>query len=317
MIDKKTFLEKFKISGAEFKKSEITWKELTAIYNDFETQRTALEITAKAITDTLISAKIAHSVRWRVKDSLHLLEKIIRKRNENSKRIIDKSNYQKEITDLVGIRVLHLFKSDWESIHDFIEKKWTPNEATANIREGDDTALFEKKKCTIKKHEFGYRSVHYIVESSASNQTHLAEVQVRTIFEEAWSEIDHDIRYHDEEKNPLLSQFLDIFNRLAGSADEMGTFIKALQDQINTFKKEISDKNNKVFELKKKIKALELDTNTTQDLNNDLDNLNRRNNNLFHPSISNIQTLINHGLNSQDLSNMVITPFALATILKK
>jgi hypothetical protein len=61
----------------------------------------------------------------------------------------------------------------------------------------------------------------------------LAEVQVRTIFEEGWSEIDHRIRYPYDMDNLLLSQFLVIFNRLAGSADEMGSFIRFLKRELD------------------------------------------------------------------------------------
>ena len=59
------------------------------------------------------------------------------------------------------------------------------------------------------------------------------EMQVRTVFEEAWSEIDHIIRYPYDVNNPILNEYLSIFNRIVGSADEMGTFIKNLKIQLS------------------------------------------------------------------------------------
>lgn len=53
-----------------------------------------------------------HSVRWRIKQPEHLMAKIIRKRNNGAEKYnkISVDNYQKIVTDLIGIRVLHLFK---------------------------------------------------------------------------------------------------------------------------------------------------------------------------------------------------------------
>ena len=60
------------------------------------------------------------------------------------------------------------------------------------------------------------------------------EIQVRTVFEEAWSEIDHIIRYPYDVDNPVLTEYLAIFNRIVGSADEMGMFIKKLKKEVGT-----------------------------------------------------------------------------------
>jgi hypothetical protein len=74
--------------------------------------------------------------------------------------------------------------------------------------------------------------VHYVLKSQPAKPVHLVEVQVRTLFEEGWSEVDHQVRYPRLNDNPHLAEFLTIFNRLAGSADEMGTFIKALSHHL-------------------------------------------------------------------------------------
>lgn len=99
------------------------------------------------------------------------------------------------------------------------------------FRDGDPPELlasFRDAGCDVKNHPFGYRSLHYVVKSQPDKKLRLAEIQVRTIFEEGWSEIDHRLRYPLHSSDPFLSHFLTIFNRLAGSADEMGTFINSL-----------------------------------------------------------------------------------------
>ncbi|HHQ4619896.1 TPA: hypothetical protein ACSP2N_003953, partial [Aeromonas veronii] len=51
-------------------------------------------------------------------------------------------------------------------------------------------------------------------------------------FEEGWSEIDHVVRYPNFSNNQHVSNFLQIFNRLSGSADEMGSFAKQLAKEL-------------------------------------------------------------------------------------
>ena len=83
-----------------------------------------------------------HSVKTRIKDMRHLMEKLIRKTpnrrekyGEDFKFTVD--NYKDEITDLLGIRVIHIFKEDWEEIHNFITSMWNVMEIVANVREDD------------------------------------------------------------------------------------------------------------------------------------------------------------------------------------
>jgi putative GTP pyrophosphokinase len=75
----------------------------------------------------------------------------------------------------------------------------------------------------------GYRSVHYILDSSLTKKTRKVELQVRTIFEEGWSEVDHKIRYPRISDDKVLSQYLTDFNLLAGLADSMSDFVFVLK----------------------------------------------------------------------------------------
>lgn len=224
------FLKKYKISRGGLASARIPWKSLEQITADYQTQSGELHAAATYISDRLRAVKEVHSLKFRVKDPEHLAEKVIRKMATNADLTIDVNNYREGITDLVGIRALHLFKEDWPTIHDFIAATWELHETpSANVRRGDPDEMlemFRARGCEVHEHEFGYRSVHYVVKSQPGREVVLAEIQVRTIFEEGWSEIDHQIRYPYDRDNAVLSQFLVIFNRLAGSADEMGSFIR-------------------------------------------------------------------------------------------
>lgn len=281
MISKKEFLIKYNVSNEDFQKTDLKWSELEKIYNHFEEIRHEFEPTAKDIVERLLSVKRVHSVRYRIKDSEHLIEKIIRKKIENKNRKYTVDDYVSKIDDIIGVRALHLFKDDWDEIDSYIADTWkTKEKPTANIRSGDPedyVKRYEDKNYKIKEHKYGYRSVHYIIESSPTKQSFVAELQVRTIFEEAWSEIDHTIRYPYDLDNPILKQYLLMFNRLAGNADEMGTYIKFLQLELNkkdeSYEKKISEREKLIEELKTKIEKLKIDKKTKTELGTSLDHL--------------------------------------------
>lgn len=268
------FLKKYKISEEDFATTSLQWDKLMEIYDDFKSRAQELELAADLISSSLKKVNKVHSVRQRIKDPEHLIEKIIRKRLENQDRHITLENYTEEITDLIGIRAIHLFKEDWESIHDYISKTWDLAEnPKANIRKGDSGDLidnFKKKDLDIKEHKYGYRSIHYLIEVKPYKIKYITEIQVRTIFEEGWSEIDHEIRYPYYIDNPILANYLVIFNRLAGSADEMGSFVKFLCGQLNNIEdchtKELEEKNKMIDELKDTINQLQINETEKEDL---------------------------------------------------
>jgi len=256
MIGQSDFLDKYRIDREKFLACGLDWDELSKIAIDYDRFRPHVEPTAKYIADCLRQVDAVHSFSIRLKEPEHLIEKIIRKKLEDSSLDFSVENYRTNITDLIGIRALHLFKEDWIQIHDFITGKWELREKPiANIRKGDSESFvneFKEKGCEIKEHRFGYRSIHYLVQSQPARDLHLAEIQVRTIFEDGWSEIDHRIRYPYDVDNPILSQYLFIFNRLAGSADEMASFVRLLKSNFE-------EKDRAIKELREQVKKLKIE----------------------------------------------------------
>jgi len=66
--------------------------------------------------------KISHSLRSRVKEEEHLIEKIIRKVVSKPDKYdgINEDNYYKLVTDLLGFRIIILNQNDWEQVHEMI-----------------------------------------------------------------------------------------------------------------------------------------------------------------------------------------------------
>jgi len=215
-----------------FEATGLDWTLLDSIREDHARASGELEQAMEYIAGRLRPVPAVHSLKMRVKNPEHLVVKIVRKKAERPELDFRVDSYHEHITDLIGIRALHLFKDEWRAIHEFVRATWeTAEPPTAYFRNGDPPELIESFRsagCETKEHPFGYRSVHYLIRSQPARRVQIAELQVRTIFEEGWSEIDHRVRYPRLSQDPYLGGFLTIFNRLAGSADEMGTFTKAL-----------------------------------------------------------------------------------------
>ena len=73
-----------------------------------------------------------------------MIEKIIRKRLSGFETEITCDNYTQYITDLIGVRVLHLFKEDWTKIHTYLKEHWEfAEEPTAYFRHGDSDRILK------------------------------------------------------------------------------------------------------------------------------------------------------------------------------
>lgn len=281
---KEEFFSKFSLSDEALEKCGLTWDDLVQIGRSHLERVDGLRHTANDIAERLRALESVHSVSVRIKNPAHLMEKIVRKKCFAPTREITLKTYQTEITDLIGIRVLHLFKLDWLPIHEFISTNWdfieTPK---ANVRAGDTPGIiemYEKRGCEVLTHPAGYRSVHYLIESQPTKEVVVAELQVRTIFEEGWSEIDHRVRYPYDISNPVLNELLEVFNRLAGSADEMGSFVQMLKESLALRDKqaalEKASYEETVRTLKEQIATLDIDVRQKRELEKRVQELEER-----------------------------------------
>lgn len=259
---KEEFLKKYPSIEEEIIKNNIEWNVLKDIYDDFNIYKGTYETQADFISNILRTHNKIHTVKSRVKDTERLIEKVIRKTEDRKLKYGEDfqfsiDNYKEEINDLIGIRAIHIFKQDWEDIHKFILDTWKVIEITANIRDGDDRKGFEDLGIEIKSRKSGYRSVHYLIEFYPTSQKVIAEVQVRTIFEEGYGEIDHQLRYSHNEIPKVLAENLLLFNRIAGSADEIASFINLLNKDLGEmerkYNKEIEAKDKEINRLKSEI----------------------------------------------------------------
>ncbi len=105
-----------------------------------------------------------------------------------------------DVTDLVGARIVTYFAGDVDKVAKVIE-----DEFSIDLEHSRDP------RAAIEPDRFGYLSLHYVVTVSAARllQTEWArfsgftfEIQIRTILQHAWAEIEHDRGYHTPDDLP-------------------------------------------------------------------------------------------------------------------
>lgn len=171
---------------------------------------------------------IIHSTRSRLKDDEHLAEKIRRKRTDG--KILNHTNLLSSITDFAGLRILHLHQNQFDEIHNFITSKikaknWKLLEKPiAYTWDPDSDSYFKKFGLRTAVKASYYTSVHYVIAPANDEKGISCEIQVRTLFEEAWGEIDHSINYPmptqilaNIEQLRVLSRLVSTGSRLADS----------------------------------------------------------------------------------------------------
>ena len=131
----------------------------------------------------------------------------------------------KQITDLAGIRVITYFPGALVDIDRLLSDEF-------EILEKSDKGVE-----LIEDERFGYQSIHYLVKVS-SNRVCLAEyerfsgavaeVQVRTVLQHAWAEIEHDIQYKSSKTIP--AEIRRRFMALAGMLEMADREFQAIQD---------------------------------------------------------------------------------------
>ena len=252
-MDKQTFLKTYRLAEEDLIEANISWEELARIEAEYrKIEHSLREIGKSFIDEYLYDIETAgiHSYRYRTKDAEHLLEKIGRKRKENPEKfaLLDHTNYYKFVTDLIGIRVFFLYREDWKYFHRYLTSRFENDPALYirdRLRDFDenpdhfylaecpraykrtgDSKIYDSKEIEIITDGI-YRSLHYIVKYKG----HYIEIQGRTLFEEGWGEVDHDIVYKDAEDDEMLRDYSKLLNRLSGLADEMSSYFRRMKHE--------------------------------------------------------------------------------------
>lgn len=174
------------------------------------------------------SPQIVHSVRSRLKDLQHLREKIQRK--SSTEDPITPENIFDRATDIAGVRVLHLYQAQFTQIHRAINQKldsqdWVLYEdPKAYTWDPESRGFFENQGLKVEVKESLYTSVHYVIKPRKDSPVS-CEIQVRTLLEEVWGEIDHLVNYPEPTDNITCRDQIGVLARLVGAGSRLADSI--------------------------------------------------------------------------------------------
>lgn len=192
-----------------------------------------LETKVKELLKDLLEPNKAniHTISSRIKSKDSLSKKIERK---------NKYSYLRDITDIVGFRVITLYSDTVDEVAKIIESEFKIDEQNS----------IDKRKA-LEPNRFGYLSLHYVaslsdIRGQLPENTSVAdfrfEIQIRSILQHAWAEIEHDLGYKSKNSPPQPIQRR--FYRLAGLLETADEEFKNLRDAIEEYKVHVEDSIN-------------------------------------------------------------------------
>jgi putative GTP pyrophosphokinase len=174
----------------------------------------------KLIKEILREEKIeVHSVTHRVKSRTSVQRKLT---TGGGERLVG------DLTDLLGLRVITYFPDQVDGVSAYIEEQFEVDEANST----DKRALLDPDR-------FGYLSRHFIVRIGASRRQlpewarHAEvrfEIQIRSILQHAWAEIEHDLGYKREAAIPR--ELRRRFSRLAELLELADAEFQSIRDEL-------------------------------------------------------------------------------------
>lgn len=174
--------------------------------------------------------KYVHSTKSRLKDPVHLRDKLIQKiklaREKGRTFPINEANLFKQINDLAGFRILHLHTQQIVPIDRalqgiFAEYRWPLVEApTARTWDDENREFFRRVGIRSIKSPSMYTSVHYVIKSN-NRTTATCEIQVRTLAEELWGEVDHTLNYRQKSPSFACREQIKVLARVTSSCSRL------------------------------------------------------------------------------------------------
>ncbi len=168
---------------------------------------------------------IVHSVKMRLKDPDHLKAKLERKWKDDDP--ITPDNLFERVTDLAGVRVLHVYQDQFPKIHEEILRKvnglkdwYLPEVPRAYTWDPESQRFFGDKGINVSIKESFYTSVHYLIRPRVDSPI-CCEVQIRTLFEEIWGEVDHALNYPEPSGNLPCREQLRVLAKLVGAGSRL------------------------------------------------------------------------------------------------
>jgi ppGpp synthetase/RelA/SpoT-type nucleotidyltranferase len=184
---------------------------------------------------------LIHSIRSRLKSQNSLKDKLFRQIATCIAKKVDfdivDANLFERITDLVGVRILHLHTTQFAAINKIIHQ--IIDDETLSLVEGPIARIwdieysdyFKSIGVATENNKRMYTSVHYTIGSRSRFKTS-CELQVRTLSQELWGEVDHQINYPHPVDNLACREQIKALARITSGAGRLVDSIYASYEDM-------------------------------------------------------------------------------------
>ena len=187
------------------------------------------------ISDLLSKQNIKfHKIESRIKEKESLIKKV------ESESKMEKYHCLDDITDIFGIRIITYFEDDVDKVAELLAKEFK-----------FDPINSVDKRWGNNPNVFGYASLHQVLSISDSRivfpeYEHLKdlkfEVQIRSILQHAWAEIEHDIGYKNKSSISIPVHLTRSFSRIAGLLELADLEFKRIRDELEVYTEEVKNR---------------------------------------------------------------------------
>jgi ppGpp synthetase/RelA/SpoT-type nucleotidyltranferase len=207
-------------------------KKLLEQYDDEVDRYEALALRVNNLLTEILAEheREVHSVAHRVK-TRESLEKKISKEGKSY-------NSLSNVTDICGVRIVTYFPDDVDPIAEIVEREF---------RIDRDNSIDKRK--LLDPDRFGYLSLHLIA-TLPTNRVELTEykkfadlkieIQIRSILQHAWAEIEHDLGY--KTKLGIPREVRRRFSRLAGLLEIADQEFSAIRKDLHSYRYKVARK---------------------------------------------------------------------------
>ena len=216
---------------------------IEGILNEYDQQCALFEeftsVTERLILDLLKSNNLRiHSVTSRVKTKQSISDKIKKSSEYTYQRLSD-------VHDVCGIRIITYYPDEVDSVAEVIQKEFRI-----------DYSASVDKRTLLDPDRFGYLSLHYIAELSPQRlllteysrfKKCINEIQIRSILQHTWAEIEHDLGY--KTKLAVPRHIRRRFSQLAGLLELADDTFVQIRNTLSDYESNMSDIIKKTPEL--------------------------------------------------------------------
>ena len=205
-------------------------RRIDAAVTSFERNGARFDSFVQSVRDCLMEddelADMIHFIKHRVKEKESLRGKLRELARERKGHPIDESNLFTRITDLSGLRIIHLHTDQIKAMHARIVAALEKNryrivgKPVAYCWDVEYRDLYQSAGLLAEEADSMYTTVHYDIQSSQKNPI-MCELQVRSLADEVWGEVSHRVNYPDASPSEACRDQLRVLARLTSGCGRL------------------------------------------------------------------------------------------------